>query len=135
MGEHVRALQQTGRMPRPWALVVAVALPAQLLHRASALLRLQSLLALTRTWLCRPAFFWPLRGMLQQRDEPRPRRVAVLRLGAVLAAVDEQHAVCGAPISSQGEQSLFHVRWQGRAGAVDADRDPGRYLGHALSAS
>src|SRR3989442_13117878 len=107
-------------MRRGWALLVAVALPAQLLHRASALLRLESLLALSRTWLCGPAFFWPLRGMLQQRDEPRMRRVAVLRLGAVLAAVDEQHAVCGDPISSHREQSLLHVRWQRRSGDVEA---------------
>ena len=59
--------------------------------------------------------------MLQQCDQPGPRRLAILALRPVFAAVDQQHAVRRHPIAREREQPGLDVRRQrGRSStAVD----------------
>src|SRR5216110_1709487 len=79
-----------------WAGLAAVSLfvmplPPRRLHVAAPLLRRETLLARAGAWSGGTPLLRPLRGVLQERDEPRARGVAILRLRPVFAAVDEQH--------------------------------------------
>jgi len=65
-------------------------------------------------------------------DEPGPRGFAVLRLGAVFAAVDQQHLVHAHAGAGQRRQARFHVGRERRRADIEAKLDRGRHLVHVL---
>ncbi len=90
---------------------------------APHLLGRQPLLARARARLRRPARLRPPGSLLQQREQSRPRRLPVLRLRAMLPAVDQQDAAGRHASSPQRGQALLHVRRQRGPADVEPQLD------------
>src|SRR5215208_646411 len=91
-------------------LIVAPA--PQRLHAPANLLRLEPLLACRRLWLRRPALAWLSRRLRDQLVQTFARSLAIARLRAMLAAVDDQHAVGVDAAAGEPEQSILDVLWK-----------------------
>ena len=65
------------------------------------LLRREPLFARPRFGFVARLRLWTRAACLKQRDQPGSRRLPILRLRAMLAAVDEQHAVAGHAAAGQ----------------------------------
>src|SRR3984893_14779253 len=103
-------------------------------HRAPPFLRCEP--PFTRGCF-RSGRFAPLlapRRLLWPWDETRARGLAVLRLRAMFAAVDQQHAVGTHPASGERDDPLLHVGRQRRLAHVEAELDRRRHLVDVLSA-
>ena len=87
-----------------------VAFPSpQRFDLAAALLRIEAFLAGALFGFGGPPGLRTLGRQLHQCDEARARRHSIGRLGAMLAAVDRQHAFGGCPVPGERQQALFHV--------------------------
>jgi hypothetical protein len=71
---------------------------------------------------------------LYQRDEACTRRVAILRLRAMLAAVDEEDTPSRHSLAGERQQALLDVERQRRSGNVETQFDRRRDLVDVLSA-
>src|SRR5216117_1653527 len=82
---------------------------AQRLYSASQLFRFEPLLARGTSRLRRLAPPRLLRRLRDEIDEALTRGFTVARLGAMLAAVDEEHAIGSDAACGEHQQPLFHV--------------------------
>ncbi len=101
-------------------------------HAGPLTLRLQPPLLRAAARLRRPAGLRAER-LGDERHEPRPRRLAVLRLRAVLAAVHDEHAVTGHAAACERRKARLHVRGE-RRGDVEAQLHGRGHLVHVLPA-
>jgi hypothetical protein len=97
--------------------------PAQLLHLAAPFLRGDPLLAGTRFRFGGPPFFWSFFGLFEKRAQPSSRRLPVLRLSPMLAAVDEEDVVRNHPVPGEVPQPFLHLVWKRRRADVEAQFD------------
>jgi len=100
------------QIPNSSAVVPVASAASQRLHFAPLPLRFQPLLLRGPLWLRRPARPGPPGGVLQQSDEPRTCGLAVLPLRAMLAAVDEEHAVGRHAIAGEPDEPISDVDGQ-----------------------
>src|SRR5712692_7600003 len=72
-------------------------------------------------------------GLSQQGHEAGPSRSAILGLSAMLAAIDEEHAIGGHLLARQRDQPRLHVFCQRRRGDVEAQFHRGGNLVDVLA--
>src|SRR4030095_3397769 len=68
-----------------------------------------------------------------ERDQAHPRRLPVLRLQPILAAVYQQDTITADPVACQSGQPLLHGFWKIRRRDVEAKLDGGRDLVDVLA--
>ena len=104
------------------------------LHIGSPLLRRQSPLLRGPARLRGPALPGPDGGLLNQGDETCPSGLAVLRLRAVLPAVEYKHAIGAHAAAGKHCQAGFDVWGKRRDADVEVQLDGGCHLVHVLPA-
>src|SRR3954454_7904937 len=122
------------RKSRRFMVSVVGSAPPRRLDLAAPFLRRDPLFARPCARPGRTARFRPPGGVLQQGDQARTRRLAILRLRPVLAAVDQQHAVGGQAAAGERRQALLDVAGQRRRGDVEAQFHGSRDLVDVLAA-
>src|SRR5688572_1342991 len=102
------------------SLIVRSRTPTQLFHLAAPLFRGNPLFARAGLWFGRASFFRTPCGVLQKRAQPRPRRLPVLCLRSMLAAVDEQHIVGDHAAAGEASKAFLHLIGQRRGADIEA---------------
>ena len=93
---------------------LVVSLPAwasRLFDRASEFLRGEPFVSHRPARFGQPTFPGRHRGAPHERDQPGTRCFAIVGLGAMYPADDDQHAVSRDGSPGQRPQAVFHVRW------------------------
>src|SRR5262249_41032244 len=103
-------------------------------HFAAPFFRVETPFARRTGRARRPAAFRPLRSVPQQRDETCARRLAILRLRAMLAAVDDEDARVGDAVARHGDEPLLDGIWKGGGVNVEAELDGARHFVDVLTA-
>src|SRR5450759_3705253 len=115
------------------SVLVAVDPAAARLDTRALNLRREAALASGSGGLCLLARLRPRGGLSQERRETGPGLGAIPGLGAMLAAVDQKHAIGGHPLSREGSQTRLNILGQRRRRDIEAQFHSGGDLVDVLA--